>query len=386
MAEEDFPIAIPAKAVLEELTCPVCFRELAVSTMTPCGHNFCFKCIDECLARKQICPMCNKPVAPAALIKNHHLDKLIAIVQKERDHAAKLYFDKMFAQAPAPAAADGRPGDSAAPERSPLELIFQRYMRAQLLGYERFQQELRIRHELSKIQIKEETTALLRASPPDAASRIQRQADERVAELETHFAASSALLLQQYEESLSRLVVAPVSLPVTVVFQLETAPDRQLPPIELKSSHTLRDVRASVAAALGVDTSVFGLHNAIVLKPFADSREEFVLVETRPVLEQRQIHPGQVLVMKGTVRALSSQCYALTYDKANPAATDFFKCTTCDANWICPSCATRCHSGHNVTLFIGNHRPTWACCYCKKVPGRCLYHSAAGSSSQQLPS
>ena len=40
--------------LLEEYTCPICFDEIACCRMTPCGHNFCKECIEECLNRKYV--------------------------------------------------------------------------------------------------------------------------------------------------------------------------------------------------------------------------------------------------------------------------------------------------------------------------------------------
>merc|ERR1711988_1591699 len=61
----------------------ICFEELKNCHMTPCGHNFCKECIDECLNRKPRCPFCNKSASTKDLVKNHHLEKLLGIIKTE---------------------------------------------------------------------------------------------------------------------------------------------------------------------------------------------------------------------------------------------------------------------------------------------------------------
>ena len=41
--------------------------------------------------------------------------------------------------------------------------------------------------------------------------------------------------------------------------------------------------------------------------------------------------------------------------------------TDCQKNWLCSSCAFTCHAGHTVVPFLTQHKPSFACCYCKKT-------------------
>lgn len=75
--------------LMEEYTCPICFDEIDKCMMTPCGHNFCKKCIDECLNRKHICPFCSTECTVDKLIRNVHFDSVLAKLVKARAAASK---------------------------------------------------------------------------------------------------------------------------------------------------------------------------------------------------------------------------------------------------------------------------------------------------------
>jgi hypothetical protein len=53
------------------------------------------------------------------------------------------------------------------------------------------------------------------------------------------------------------------------------------------------------------------------------------------------------------------------------STTDYFKCIDCGCNWICKNCATSCHIGHKLELFMKSHKPTYACCFCFKKKNVC---------------
>lgn len=51
----------------------------------------------ECVNRKHVCPCCNADATKAQLVRNHWFDKMLAIVQQEKEEAAKKYFSKLVA-------------------------------------------------------------------------------------------------------------------------------------------------------------------------------------------------------------------------------------------------------------------------------------------------
>jgi hypothetical protein len=48
----------PATILRPDLTSPFCFSFTAEPTITPCGHLFCFFCLNKTLTIKKNCPIC----------------------------------------------------------------------------------------------------------------------------------------------------------------------------------------------------------------------------------------------------------------------------------------------------------------------------------------
>ena len=74
--------APPAKqAIPEELMCAICTDVMTVpSTLIPCMHTFCKKCIDSWLAQANSCPICKTNVQMNN--KNHLVEQIIANFEK----------------------------------------------------------------------------------------------------------------------------------------------------------------------------------------------------------------------------------------------------------------------------------------------------------------
>lgn len=49
------------------LSCPIHLETLEDPVQGPCGHVFCRKCIDECLKRKEVCPICQSSIKTSQL-------------------------------------------------------------------------------------------------------------------------------------------------------------------------------------------------------------------------------------------------------------------------------------------------------------------------------
>ena len=72
-------------------TCCICFDDFKNCFMTQCGHNFCEKCIKECLDRKPKCPLCQKDAKNEQLIANHHLDSTLSKLNEIKQKSAQNY-------------------------------------------------------------------------------------------------------------------------------------------------------------------------------------------------------------------------------------------------------------------------------------------------------
>ena len=49
--------------LIKALKCPICLESYRspIMMLASCSHLFCKGCLDQCLATKESCPMCNTP-------------------------------------------------------------------------------------------------------------------------------------------------------------------------------------------------------------------------------------------------------------------------------------------------------------------------------------
>eukprot|EP00484_Ammonia_sp_Unknown_P027298 CAMPEP_0197024674 /NCGR_PEP_ID=MMETSP1384-20130603/5178_1 /TAXON_ID=29189 /ORGANISM="Ammonia sp." /LENGTH=509 /DNA_ID=CAMNT_0042453095 /DNA_START=42 /DNA_END=1571 /DNA_ORIENTATION=- len=124
--------------LMEEYTCPICFDEIDKCLMTPCGHNFCEKCIDECLNRKHICPFCSTPCTTDKLIRNVHLDSVLAKLLKARAAASKELISNLMQKT----IEESKKSAPKVTSESPIAQIFTKYTSQTLIKYENYYQEM----------------------------------------------------------------------------------------------------------------------------------------------------------------------------------------------------------------------------------------------------
>jgi len=151
--DPDINLSIPLKPIYEEFCCPVCFDTIKESRMTPCGHNFCKDCIEESLNRKHQCPCCNGPTTMNDIIENKLLDRLLSIVEREKEKSSKEYFDRLVNVNHQPVS---NGGDEMVIENtlSPIEELFHKYMKKSLIGYQDYYKTL----EMGMVEKKKDNT------------------------------------------------------------------------------------------------------------------------------------------------------------------------------------------------------------------------------------
>ena len=54
---------------MNKTTCSICFDEPTRPTVTPCGHIFCYECINDWLQRQSSCPICKSRLLPSDLVQ-----------------------------------------------------------------------------------------------------------------------------------------------------------------------------------------------------------------------------------------------------------------------------------------------------------------------------
>jgi hypothetical protein len=357
--------------------------------MTPCGHNFCEGCIVECINRKHVCPCCNHEVTKTQLVKNHHLDNLLATINREKEEASKRYFSKLINQgttivdgsdiSPSPATSSSSAG------MSPIEELFQKHMKRSLLAYKEYYKDMKKKYKKTEELIREECIDAcqqlekqvdLRKSGSAARDRrieaLRLECNNRLEALAHSFQQASAHLLAAYDKYLSESVPVPSFLPVEVSVVLPSHSIR-VEKVTLKPTDGVREVRRILEQRLrdlGNPLTSFSSSAYFVLSSPLEGGEQIILDDQdKPITQYKAITPGSEIILKGDFLLESDkpkECFTASFQKGANMTCDYFTCKDCKFNWICQTCATECHKGHQLVPYISNHKANWACCYCMK--------------------
>jgi hypothetical protein len=387
--DDDADLCIPIKSIYEEFSCPICFNPITSCFMTPCGHNFCEGCIVECINRKHVCPCCNHEVTKTQLVKNHHLDNLLATINREKEEASKRYFSKLINQgttivdgsdiSPSPATSSSSAG------MSPIEELFQKHMKRSLLAYKEYYKDMKKKYKKTEELIREECIDAcqqlekqvdLRKSGSAARDRrieaLRLECNNRLEALAHSFQQASAHLLAAYDKYLSESVPVPSFLPVEVSVVLPSHSIR-VEKVTLKPTDGVREVRRILEQRLrdlGNPLTSFSSSAYFVLSSPLEGGEQIILDDQdKPITQYKAITPGSEIILKGDFLLESDkpkECFTASFQKGANMTCDYFTCKDCKFNWICQTCATECHKGHQLVPYISNHKANWACCYCMK--------------------
>jgi len=348
MAEDEFDLSIPLRSIYEQFECPICLKMVENCHITPCGHNFCYKCISECLNRKHACPCCSKPTTVVQLVKNHHFDKLYQVIKLEKDEATKHYYENLIADADKKQF-DSTPTKTVKGENhkySPIENVFQQHMKKSLLAYEEYYQDIKMRFAASKNKLQKDYAQKMSQSKDGQLAVITVELDEKVVEMESNFEKTVQLLLASYEKYLQENLPLPSFLPVTVHIRIESKNIR-FENIIVKPTDCIRDLKEILVAKLEESknpmTVPFSPNNIFVLlRPFDNivddkfkgkekvsgddmeldnsnlNPDAIVLMdETKPIM-QFKVQPGSEFLLKGEIHLLSDkpkQCFTAIFKK-----------------------------------------------------------------------
>eukprot|EP00455_Lapot_gusevi_P046026 TRINITY_DN5990_c0_g1_i2.p1 TRINITY_DN5990_c0_g1~~TRINITY_DN5990_c0_g1_i2.p1 ORF type:complete len:361 (+),score=80.96 TRINITY_DN5990_c0_g1_i2:87-1169(+) len=349
--------------------------------------------------------MCSTETTEDKLVKNHHFDSLLQKLLQEKELASKRYVNSIMAAAKHN---DQKMEDGAAVNVSPIEAVFQKHVRRTLMAYEDYFKDLlqrftRQKGELTtqyqskldeiqaQINVELKLSGLLEedgglpAAPPLSRTPSQETAYANAQNLSAQYHQELAALKQRHEHSVQLLVDAydnymgssvpsPFLLPVSVLIRVKSR-ERAFE-ASLKSTDTLRDCRQIIMdrmRELNEAIATFGPDCRFFLKRAAgDEKEEVKLElvenENLAVVELR-LKPGTEIILDGTVQLVSEavqSCFSTMYEKGKEQRMDYYKCNNCALNWICKSCAEVCHAGHDLSVFMRGHKPTYGCCYCAK--------------------
>jgi len=385
--DPDISLSIPLKALYEEYCCPICFNIVDNCFITICGHNFCGSCIKECLNRKHNCPCCNHPTTADQLLKNHHHDRIVSIIAKEKEESSRKYFEKLIkTHQDQPKQTESSLLETIQ-KLSPIEELFHKHMKKSLMTYEDYYKDLKNKYENGKLALKENYTKKmietqeifhqqLRTNPSLSKDQLDYKIAMLTAEcegmmkgLDTSFQNSVDLHLEAYNKYLQEIMPAPSFLPVSVSLSI---PSKNIvfKKIVLKTTDSGTDLKVLIEKQMkekGNPIVSFSPSNIFVIK-LLSAKEVPVIDENRPLI-QYQVDHGSEIILKGDLQLksdLPKECFSAMYEKGKEQVMDYYSCRTCKSNWICKPCADACHKGHDICEYILQHKPTWACCYCVK--------------------
>ena len=203
---------------------------------------------------------------------------------------------------------------------------------------------------------------------------------------------SCKLLCESYEEYMKKTGPSPFLLPVSITIRLRGRP--QFWDLKLNSTDRIGvvlDVVKKKFKDLGDEIDQFeiaenkegnddmkvdgGDNNKIqlgVLRPLADRDPEKpleIVTNMEQCLSELNVRQGTQIHVLTTFRLKSEAprpCFTYGYEKGKGQKCDYYRCKTCGFNWVCQACSIQCHKGHELTPFMMNHVPSYACCYCVK--------------------
>ncbi|PRP87127.1 NADPH:quinone reductase-like protein [Planoprotostelium fungivorum] len=394
MEDSELTLSIPLSSLMEEFVCPICFNVITNCVTTPCGHNFCDHCIRECLNRKHACPCCNASVKAPDLLKNHHHDRIVTIIQREKEIASKKYFERVIKGTKDDDKEDENKNDPASPKKTiepngtPIEVLFQKHLQKSLMSYDAYYKELEEKRDQIRskqtdfyagqvLTLQNEAEAETRKGNVEAGSnalsksnQLKEEWHKKNTKLDDSFTESIRLLQESYEGYLSSVAPAPNFLPIAISVSV-AGRDIAIKKLIVKPTENSRDVYNKL------EMKIAELGNPLT-KPL-DAKKNFFLLRRGLAVEgseeaagiqmkdeflplvQYNLRQGDHIELQGQIflkNDAPEKCFSQTFKKDEGMRCDYFTCKDCKLNWICRRCSESCHSGHKVVDYIMNHPAT----------------------------
>ncbi len=362
--KEETGVRIDSGELQSILECTICYTNYTEPTMTKCGHTYCRKCIEACLARNSECPDCKTKLLPADLTRNIQIERVQRQIAELQERAKK---DPM--------------GDMPVGQNyvaSPVVGIFQANLKDCLSKFNSYCDKLRGEMEERKKQIAAKYAQRLAAGASVDPAAIKAEEAKETAAVEQRFRALFDALIQEYDRYMKEVVPEPQITTLKVVVHVPSKGVR-IENVNLRPYDTMREVRSMVERSLDAQKNPvlkWGEVHYIILDPahahLSEVGPDFAAVvvsdEVKPLYECKVV-PGSKILVQGAIMCASDApkpCITHDFRKEEKKAYNYYSCDTCSLNWICEPCAQQCHKGHEIKEYLRAHVPTWACCYCMK--------------------
>ena len=386
---------LPTSSLLETISCSICTEIFRNPKITPCGHTYCHDCIDEWIARNSptaACPLCNTSIpSKASLIKHHTFDNLLNTIIQQKEQAENKYFNALLESSETNTntntterttlerkendETDTSSTSSTNSTLSPIESIFKKHMNRSLGTFQRYQAQINLHFEklasqtttpeelkIVQIQHKQSNTNLLEKYDTYLTNAMPEPA---------MLPCTTNLFMDGRKDPILGIHIEPSTFPSEIIQILYDTYSNQGDPIKIEmetESKTNTDTNKNQKTNQKTNPNL--IVHYIPSTTHNGSKSTIQLHNNATIYQQINgpVEVGARLLIVGTFQRTSElpqQCVAKTWNKDQ--LYDYFKCNDCNKNWICQSCALTCHKDHTIVSFLKAHKPSFACCYCKKT-------------------
>ncbi|XP_078315647.1 uncharacterized protein LOC111129789 isoform X2 [Crassostrea virginica] len=384
MEESNLPLTVSISKLEDYLQCSICMNALTNTTMTQCGHRYCFTCIKEWVDRKHTCPCCNANLDQKSLFKDHQFDSLIATINAEKEREEQKYFESLINSV--------SQNETADIQLSPVERVLQKHLKQSLAAHEKYLQSIRgqfhkkmlslekeYQQALSDIQTKNLSQEELMQKTGNMNETLTKDKESQQKELDTCTQLIADAFDKHLQSHIPPLDVLPLKVAINVLDKSIHLSDLLLAPADVAVTRIKLAVEEAMKAKGNPVLSWGEDVHFVLFGPFAKGNSfamqekiKAILFEgrdlpnihvlandCRPIL-QLGMKPNSEIVIYGTLRCesdLPKRCFVQTFKKDEEQTVDYFQCKQCSFKWICRPCMEVCHKGHDVVPYIMNHKP-----------------------------